>query len=326
MASIVAEIYVSGVSTRKVREIAEIMGVSNISKSQVSELCSVLDEEVEQFRLRDFSGDKFSYLWLDATWMKCRVDGRMVSQAVVTAIALNSQGFKKMVGIDCVDTESYESWKEFLSGLKSRGVSGVVLVVSDQHAGLIKAINEVFVGASHQRCITHLQRNVKSHIHKKSDQRAAAVALRTAFTQTNPLLARMCYQEACRRITMLSRTAGSVVEEAENEALAYLTFPKKHWSKIKTNNIQERTNRELKRRYRTVQSFPSRCALLRLIGSVAIREEERWETHRMFSPNSTSRAWTCTEAREYDPAEIASARATAEDLIAKAIDGAMEKE
>ena len=214
----VAEMYVLGISTRKVEEVAGALGVSSMSKSQVSRLCESLDSEVAAFRRQRFDGVRFAYLWLDATYVKCRVDGRSVSQAVVTAIGLDDTGHKRFLGVDCVDTESYDGWRGFLSDLRSRGVAagedGVQLVVSDAHEGLRRAIAESFQGAAWQRCITHLMRNVAGHIRGKGDQRVAREAMKAAFAQKSPLVARACYQRAAEEVARLSPAAGRGMMEA----------------------------------------------------------------------------------------------------------------
>ena len=217
-----AEMYVMGISTRKVEEVAARLGVRSMSKSEVSRLCSSLDAEVAAFRSQRFDGVRFAYLWLDATYVKCRVDGRSSSQAVVTAIGLDETGHKRFLGVECMDAESYAGWREFLSGLRGRGVDGVVLVVSDAHEGLAKAVSETFCGAAWQRCVTHLMRNVSSHIHKKDDQRRAREALKATFAQKSPLLVRACYQRATEEVAAMSPAAGRVLLEAEDAALAYL--------------------------------------------------------------------------------------------------------
>ena len=196
----VAEMYVMGISTRKVEAVAGELGVRSMSKSQVSRLCECLDAEVDAFRRQRFDGVRFAYLWLDATYVKCRVEGRSASQAVVTAIGLDDTGHKRFVGVDCVDTESHAGWKAFLSGLRARGVDGVRLVVSDAHEGLAKAIAETFQGAAWQRCVTHLMRNVAGRIHRKDDQRKAREAMKAVFAQKSPVLVRACYQEATEEV------------------------------------------------------------------------------------------------------------------------------
>lgn len=162
VAAIVQEMYVCGVSTRKVERVASRLGISSLSSSEVSSLCSDLDAEVEEFRSRDLSGTPCCYLWLDATYMSCRVGSSVVSQGVVTAIGLGADGRKHFPGCDVVDTESEDSWAAFLGGLRERGLAGVRLVVSDSHAGLVAAVSRLFQGCARQRCVTHLQRNLQS--------------------------------------------------------------------------------------------------------------------------------------------------------------------
>ena len=296
----VAEMYVLGISTRKVEEVAGALGVSSMSKSQVSRLCECLDAEVAAFRRQRFDGVRFAYLWLDATYVKCRVEGRSISQAVVTAIGLDDTGHKRFLGVECADTESRAGWKAFLSDLRARGVAagkdGVQLVVSDAHEGLKAAIAEVFQGAAWQRCVTHLMRNVVGHIHKKEDQRLAREAMK------------------------VSRTAGEALLEAEAEALAYLAFPVSHRTKIRTNNVQERANREIKRRTNVVQGFPSRESLVRLVGAALIEADEEWSTRRVISRPSLAHAWRREERPAPDEASVLAARQAADKIISAAID------
>lgn len=322
----VAEMYVAGVSTRKVEAVAAELGVSSMSKSQVSRLCSSLDAEVAAFRSQRFDGVRFAYLWLDATYVKCRVDGRSCSQAVVTAIGLDETGHKRLLGVDCIDTESHADWRDFLSGLRGRGVAsgegGVRLVVSDEHAGLVAAVGEVFQGAAHQRCIAHLMRNVSGHIHKRADQARAREAVRAAFAQKSPALVRACYQEAAEAVMGLSKAAGRVLMEAEDEALAYLSFPKAHWPKIRTNNVQERANREIKRRTRVVQSFPSRESLVRLVTAALIEADEGWSVRCVIGRPSLAHAWKDGERRAPSPDEVREAREAARRIVGEAVDRA----
>ena len=320
----VAEMYVMGISTRKVEAVATELGVSSMSKSQVSRLCEMLDAEVAAFRAQRFDGVRFAYLYLDATYVKCRVDGRSSSQAVVTAIGLDETGHKRFIGVDCIDTESYADWKAFLSDLRARGVEGgrqgVRLVVSDEHAGLVRAIAETFQGTAHQRCIVHLMRNVAGHIRKKEDQKKAREALKAVFAQKSALMTRACYQQATEEILKMSKTAGSVLLEAEDDALAYLSFPRAHRPKIRTNNVQERANREIKRRTRVVQSFPSRSALIRLVTAALIEADEEWSTRCMISAPSLSHAWKSEERTAPTEEEILTVRDAARRVIEQAID------
>lgn len=322
----VAEMYVMGISTRKVEEVASRLGVRSMSKSEVSRLCSSLDAEVAAFRAQRFDGVRFAYLWLDATYVKCRVDGRSSSQAVVTAIGLDETGHKRFLGVDCIDAESYAGWKEFLADVRGRGVDGVVLVVSDAHEGLAKAISETFRGAAWQRCITHLMRNVAGRIRKKEDQRRAREAMKATFSQKRPLLVRACYQQAAEVVTAISRTAGKVLLEAEDAALAYLSFPQSHRCKIRTNNVQERANREIKRRTNVVQSFPSRESLIRLVGAALIEAEEDWSARCVISKPSLAHAWKPCAQEPPTVDELNEAREAARRIIAEAVDLKAEQE
>ena len=267
---------------------------------------------------------RFAYLWLDATYVKCRVEGRSVSQAVVTAIGLDDTGHERFLGVDCVDTESHADWRAFLADLRARGVAagkdGVQLVVSDAHEGLRKAIAETFQGAAWQRCVTHLMRDVVGHIHNKEGQRLAREAMRAAFAQKSPIVARACYQRAAEEVMKVSRTAGEVLLEAEEEALAYLAFPASHRTRIRTNNVQERANREIKRRTGVVQGFPSRESLIRLVGAALIEADEEWSARCVISKPSLAHAWRREERPAPDEASVLEARQAADRIISTAID------
>ena len=289
MVALVREMYVAGVSTRKVERVAEALGVSSLSSSEVSRLCSELDESAAAFRSRPIEGDS-PYVWLDATYMKCQVDGRYASQALVTAIGLGADGRKRFLGAECVDAESRESWRAFLEGLRARGLSGVRLVVSDAHAGLVAAVREVFCGCSWQRCVTHLQRDLQGRVRTWAGKAACAVLVRLATTQADATLARAVWDEAQPWVAALSPAAGEAFGEAREDALAFMAFPREHWAKIRTNNQQERANREIKRRYRSVQSFPSRASMMRLTCAVLMGEEGRWQAQRLLSPSSLAKA------------------------------------
>lgn len=320
LVAVVTEMYVKGVSTRNVEGVAAELGVASLSKSQVSRICEGLDAEVAAFRTRSLEGERYAYLWLDATYVKCRVSGRSCSQAMVTAIGADEDGHKRFLGVDCIDTESYGDWRSFLSGLRARGLEGVALVVSDDHPGLVRAVAETMAGEAWQRCTVHLMRNVEGHVHTLAGQRLARGLMRAAFSQKDPLLARACYQRAAGEIASLSTTAGRVWREAEGDALTYLAFPQAHWPKIKTNNVQERANREIKRRYRVVQAFPSRDSAIRLIGAVLAEGDEAWAHQRIFSPGSVAKAWDEPEIALPGEGEVAAARAEADRIIRGILD------
>ena len=231
VAAVVQEMYVCGVSTRKVERVASRLGISSLSSSEVSSLCSDLDAEVAEFRRRDLSGTPCCYLWLDATYMSCRVGSSVVSQGVVTAIGLGADGRKHFLGCDVVDTESEDSWAAFLGGLRERGLAGVRLVVSDSHAGLVAAVSRLFQGCAWQRCVTHLQRNLQSACSGRPEDSKAAVRdlVHAAVYQDDPDLARCVWAEAAPWVASVSARAGEVFEQAEDSALAFTAFPRAHW-------------------------------------------------------------------------------------------------
>lgn len=289
--SAVREMVINGISTRKVERVANKMGVLSMSSSQISRICKGLDEEVENLQTRMYSNIKFPYLWLDATYLTARHDGRIGSFALVTAIGAGTDGYKHLVGIDVVDTESYGSWAKFLRSLKARGVREVSCVVSDAHVGLKRAIKEIFIGASWQRCILHLIRNVVSEGTNKKQRAIIGNILSSVFKEENPQVVRELYRQACIKIRTLNKSAAKILEEAEHEALVYLDFPQSHRKRLRTNNVQERLNREIKRRSKVVQVFPDRKAALRLVGAVLSEIEEKWHLRRWFSDISVLDAY-----------------------------------
>lgn len=322
LAAAVAEMYVKGVSTRNVEAIAHDLGVSSLSKSQVSRLTAELDAEVAAFRERSLDGERYAYLWLDATYVKCRVGGASASCALVTAVGLEASGSKRFLGLDVVDAESYADWREFLCGLRERGLKGVRLVVSDDHAGLVRAVGEVMAGAAWQRCTVHLKRNVLDKVHTRAGAARACAALRAAFEQKDALLVRACYRKATEVVAAESASAGRLLADAEQDALAYLAFPRAHWRRLRTNNVQERANREIKRRYRVVQSFPSAEAAIRLMGALLAEEDERWAARKTLSVESTAQAWEERPEQLPGEEEVEAARAAAERIIAAALEEA----
>lgn len=225
MVAIVREVYVRGLSTRKIEKAADALGFAGLSPSRVSRMTSDLDEEVAALNARRFEGMSFPYLWLDATYLKCRDEGHVRSKGVVTAIACGEDGSRSFVGLDVVDTESAASWKAFLRGLRRRGVSGVRCVVSDDHGGLVQAASEVFQGAAWQRCIVHLERDVAGWFSKREDKAVATAAVKAAFAERDPQLVRAAYRRAAEVVGGLSGRAGELLEDAEADALAYLDFP-----------------------------------------------------------------------------------------------------
>ena len=275
MVGAIAEVYRLGLSTRKIERAAEGLGFGSLSASAVSRMTASLDDDVAELQGAEFDGP-FPYLWLDATYVDCREGGRVRGRAVVTAIAAGMDGSRRYVGLDVVDTESRDSWRSFLLGLRARGVRGVELVVSDAHAGLRRAVREVFPGASWQRCLAHLGRDVAARPPHRADRAAAGRALSAVFREGDPAAVRAAYDRAAAEVGRLDRRAGELLEEAREDALCHLAFPAEHRIRIRTNNVQERANREIKRRTRVVQVFPSRRSLLRLVGAVLADVNEEW--------------------------------------------------
>ena len=289
VAAAVAESWANGVSTRKMERIARKMGIERLSKDQVSAMCKSLDAEVGELASRGLGGIEAPYLFLDATYLKCRRDGRVQSTAVVTAIGVGSDGVRRMLGIAAIDTETHAGWLGFLRGLRERGLDGVRLVVSDAHAGLVRAVSECLPGAGWQRCVVHLERDVCSLLPSKRHRAMAAKAMQAVFRESDPATVRSAYRAAIDAVGALSAAAGALLEDAEADALAYLDFPAEHRRRIRTSNVQERMNREIKRRSRVVQVFPSPESMLRLVGAVCAEQDEDWSSRRYISPESMLR-------------------------------------
>lgn len=279
----VAEMYATGTSTRKVQRVAEKMGVSRLSKDQVSAIASSLDADIDELCSRPLDGSPVPYVWLDATYVKCRRGGRAASTAVVTAIGCDAGGWRRVLGVGVVDTESYDSWLAFLRKIRDRGVSGVQLVVSDAHGGLVAAAAEVFQGAAWQRCAVHLMRDCMREAGSWQLRRRVGRIVSQVFRGRDAATVTAMYHVACDMLEGCCPRAAAILEEAEPDALAYLDFPPSHWKRLRTNNVQERTNREIKRRSRVVQVFPSTASLVRLAGAVMCEQDEVWQESRYFS-------------------------------------------
>lgn len=284
--SVVAEAYVSGVSTRKVEGLVEAMGAQGMSKSEVSRLAASLDEQVKAFRDRRLDEKAFPYVWLDGTYIKVREGGRVVSKVVLVCFGVNEDGEREVLGISVANGEMESCWREFLRDLVGRGLRGVELVISDAHEGLRAAIRAVLNGTTWQRCYVHFIRNVLSHVPKAS-QGFVAAALRNVFHQTTIEHAR----EAMGKVIELLRTkhpkAAAVVEQAEEDVLAYFGFPDAHRRQIRSTNPLERINKELRKRIRVVGIFPNEAAAVRLLTMILVEQHDEWQVGRhYFSANS----------------------------------------
>jgi putative transposase len=284
----VREAYVQGGSTRKVDDLVKALGLDGISKSQVSRLCAALDEEVERFRTRRLEG-AYPYLWLDATFVKVRDGGRVVSQAVVIAIGVNADGQREVLGLDVGPSEDGAFWLRFLRGLVARGLRGVQLVSSDAHEGLKGAIAAVLQGASWQRCRVHFLRNVLALVPKAAQEMVAAT-IRTVFAQPDPATARETWRRVADSLRAQFPRVAALLDEAEDDVLAYTAFPREHWRQIWSNNPLERLNKEVKRRTDVVGIFPNSAAVIRLVGAVLAEQHDEWQVcRRYFSAESLAK-------------------------------------
>ena len=282
LARTVCDLWTAGASTRKIEKIAADLGVESMSRSRVSRLCAALDAEVGELRRRDLSAHSWPYLWLDATYVPCREAGLPRSVGVVVAVACDDTGHRRVVGMERVDTESYVSWRDFLVSLRKRGLSGVRLVVSDAHTGLTRAVREVMCGAGWQRCIAHLERDVAGRCARRGDGAAAVAALKAAFSESDPALVRAGYDRAVELLAAVDGRGAELLEDAREDALAYLALPREHARWLRTNNVMEPLNREIKRRTDSVQVFPSADSLVRLVGAVCLDQDDAWLAARNF--------------------------------------------
>jgi putative transposase len=280
LVAVVREAYVQGVSTRKVDDLVKALGLDGISKSQVSRLCQSLDEEVERFRNRPLEGS-FPYVWLDATFVKVRDGGRVVSQAVVIAIGVNGEGQREVLGLDVGPSEDGAFWLAFLRSLVARGLSGAQLVISDAHQGLKSAIAAVLHGVTWQRCRVHFVRNLLGLVPRSAAEMVAAT-VRTVFAQPDAASAREQWRAVADRLRARFPKAADLMDEAEADVLAYLAFPKGHWRQIWSNNPIERLNKEVKRRTDVVGIFPNPAAVVRLVGAVLSEQHDEWQVARRY--------------------------------------------
>ena len=275
--AVIMEAYLHGTSTRKVDDLVKALGAdTGISKSEVSRICADLDTEVAVFRDRSLAGQRFPYVFLDATYCKARVNHRVVSQAVVVATGVAADGHREVLGFDVGDSEDGAVWTAFLRSLRARGLGGVQLVISDAHAGLKSAIGSVLLGAAWQRCRVHFLRNVLAQVPKGSAEMVAAT-IRTIFAQPDPAQVREQLQVIAGMLGRQFPKVETMLRDAADDITAFAVFPLGHWKKIWSTNPLERLNKEIKRRTDVVGVFPNPEALLRLAGSVLVEAHDEWQ-------------------------------------------------
>lgn len=265
LVAVIQEAWINGVSSRKVDELVRAMGMTGISKSSVSKLCKDIDERVNAFLRRPLSG-AWPYLWLDATYLKMREGGRIVSVAAIIAVAVDTDGKREIVGLHIGPSEAEPFWTSFLRDLVRRGLTGVKLVISDAHEGLKSAIVRV-LGASWQRCRVHAMRNALAYV-PKGQHTMVAAAIRQAFIQPDRDGAVQTWRHVADQLRARWPKLGTFIDDAETDALAYMAFPSQHRTKLHSTKPLERLNKEVKRRADVVGIFPNEDSIIRLIGAV----------------------------------------------------------
>jgi transposase-like protein len=276
LTAVVQEAYVQGISTRAVDDLVKAMGMSGISK-KVSRLCEEIDDKVKAFLARPIEGD-WPYLWIDATYVKVRQNGRVVSVAVIVAVGVNSDGRREILGLDIGPSEAETFWTGFLRKLARRGLRGVKLVISDAHEGIKAAVAKVF-NATWQRCRVHFMRNVLAYAGRQG-RRVVSAFIATAFAQNDAEAARMQWRRVADQLRPKLPKLAAFLDEAEPDVLAYMTFPAAHRAKLHSTNPIERLNGEIKRRTDVVGIFPNEAAIVRLVGAILIEQNDEWAVQR----------------------------------------------
>ena len=277
LTAVIQEAYIQGISTRSVDDLVKAMGMTGISKSQVSRLCGEIDGKIATFLDRPLEGD-WPYVWLDATYVKVRQDGRIVSVAVIIAVGANTAGRREVLGMTIGPSEAETFWTDFLRKLARRGLRGVKLVVSDAHEGIKAAVSKVLC-ATWQRCRVHFMRNVLAHA-GKSGRRVVSAFIGTAFAQDDAKAASAQWRQVADQLRPRVPRLANLMDEAETDVLAYMTFPPAHRTKLHSTNPIERLNGEIKRRTEVVGIFPNEDAITRLIGAILLEQNDEWAVQR----------------------------------------------
>jgi putative transposase len=277
LTAVIQEAYIQGISTRSVDDLVKAMGMSGVSKSQVSRLVEEIDEKVQAFLNRPIEGD-WPYLWIDATYVKVRQAGRIVSVAVIVAVGVNADGRREVLGIAVGPSEAEVFWTDFLRSLARRGLRGVKLVVSDAHEGIKAAVSKV-MSCTWQRCRVHFMRNVMAHA-GRSGRAMVSAFIGTAFAQEDAEAAKVQWRKVADQLRPKLPKLAGFLDEAETDVLAYMTFPAAHRTKLHSTNSLERLNGEIKRRTEVVGIFPNEAAIIRLVGAILLEQNDEWAVQR----------------------------------------------
>jgi putative transposase len=304
--AVVMEAYVHGVSTRKVDDLVQALGLeSGISKSEVSRICAELDSGLEAFRTRPLGHLEFPYVFLDATYLKGRVAHQVVSRAVVVATGVTMDGGREVLGVAVGDSEDKAFWSAFCRSLRARGLNGVRLVISDNHLGLKAAVSEVMIGSSWQRCRVHFMRNVLAKV-SRANAHMVAAAIGTIFAQPDASSVREQFARIVATLTGEFPDVAAMLEDAREDLLAFSVFPTEHWRKVWSTNPLERVHREIKRRTDVVGVFPNDAAVSRLVTAVVVETHDEWAVAERRYLSETSMAQL--RRSEADTAELAPSR------------------
>jgi len=276
LTAVIQEAYIQGISTRSVDDLVRALGMSGVSKSQVSRLCGEIDERVQAFLNRRLEG-RYPYVWIDATWVKVHRDGRLVTVAAIIAIGVNERGHREVLGLEVGPSEAAPFWTEFLRGLVRRGLDGVELVVSDAHEGIKAAVSRV-LSTSWQRCRVHFLREMQAHA-AKTGRKLIAILLGAAFAEETPEAAKREWRRVADHLREKLPKLSQHMDAAETDVLAYKAFPARHGPKIASTNPLERLNAEIKRRTNVVGVFPNDDAILRLVGAILMEQHNDWAAH-----------------------------------------------